>query len=116
MSPYPDGIGMTRLVIFYSARTFFGKATSSVGHLLAGVGLDVIGFPEHAVPGQVSADVLFRLGIFYAPIAAIPALISVYCYGLYRISRRRHEEIATELMERKAVGGQPGIVYPNPPS
>jgi Na+/melibiose symporter-like transporter len=87
--------------LFFSARTFFGKATSSIGHLLAGIGLDVIGFPENAVPGEVSSDVLFRLGIFYAPVAAIPGLISVYCYGLYRMDRRRHEEIVAELQERR---------------
>ena len=89
--------------IFYSARTFFGKATSGIGHLLGGIGLDVIGFPENAVPGQVPADILFRLGVFYAPIAAIPGLISVYYYGLYRIDRGRHQEIVAELRERKAM-------------
>jgi GPH family glycoside/pentoside/hexuronide:cation symporter len=88
--------------ILYSARTFFGKATSSVGHLLAGIGLDVIGFPEKAVPGEISTDVLFDLGLLYAPIAAVPALISVYCYGLYKIDRRRHDEIVAELSERRA--------------
>jgi GPH family glycoside/pentoside/hexuronide:cation symporter len=90
--------------IFYSARTFFGKATSSIGHLLAGIGLDVIGFPERAVPGEVAGDTLFRLGVFYAPIAAIPALISAWCYGLYGIDRERHEGIAAELRARKAGG------------
>jgi Na+/melibiose symporter-like transporter len=65
----------------------------------------VIGFPENAVPGQVPADILFRLGIFYAPIAAIPGLISAYCYGFYRIDRWRHAEIATELRERKVGAG-----------
>jgi Na+/melibiose symporter-like transporter len=90
--------------IFYSARTFFGKATSNIGHLLAGIGLDVIGFPERAVPGEVAGDTLFRLGVFYAPIAAIPALISAWCYGLYGIDRKRHEGIAAELRARKARG------------
>jgi Na+/melibiose symporter-like transporter len=102
---YELSTGRRQEGIFYSARTFFGKATSSIGHLLAGVGLDVIGFPERAVPGEVAADTLFRLGLFYAPIAVIPALISIYYYGRYGIDRRRHEEIAAELRDRKIGGG-----------
>ncbi len=31
--------------IFYSARTFFSKLTSGLGHLLAGIAIDVIGYP-----------------------------------------------------------------------
>jgi Na+/melibiose symporter-like transporter len=89
--------------VFYSARTFFGKATSGIGHLLAGIGLDAIGFPANAEPGLVSDDVLFRLGVFYAPIAAIPGLISVYCYAGYRIDRARHAEISAEILERARI-------------
>jgi Na+/melibiose symporter-like transporter len=88
--------------IFYSARTLFGKATSSIGHLLAGIGLDVIAFPEAAVPGSVPEDVLFRLGVFYGPIAAIPGLISAWCYGRYRIDRASHQRTAAALAERRA--------------
>lgn len=93
--------------VFYAARTLFAKATSSVGHLLAGIGLDVIQFPANAVPGMVPADVLFQLGLFYGPIAAIPGLISAYCYGLYRIDRRRHEEIRSLLRAQRQRVGNP---------
>ncbi len=37
--------------IFYSARTFFSKLTSGLGHLLAGIAIDVIGFPLGARVG-----------------------------------------------------------------
>ena len=60
----------------------------------------VIGFPESAVPGQVPGEILFRLGVFYGPIAAIPGLISAYCYGRYRIDRDSYERTAAELRKR----------------
>ena len=35
-----------------------------------------------------------------AGLDAIPALVAIYCYGLYAIDRRRHEEIASALRAR----------------
>ncbi|MBW2698513.1 MAG: MFS transporter, partial [Deltaproteobacteria bacterium] len=71
--------------VFYAARTFFGKLTSSLGHLLAGIAIDVIGFSPGASPGEVDPTVIFRLGLLDGPIAAIPALISIIFYATYRI-------------------------------
>lgn len=58
--------------IFYSARSFFGKASSGFGHLLAGIAIDVIDFPVGAEPGTVDPDTIFNLGLIDGPIAIIP--------------------------------------------
>ncbi len=50
--------------IFYAVRTFFAKVSNGLGHLLAGIAVDVIGFPAKAVVGEVPAQVIYELGLF----------------------------------------------------
>jgi Na+/melibiose symporter-like transporter len=87
--------------IFYSARTFFAKSTSAVGHLIGGVALDVIQFPTKAVPGEVLPETVFALGMVYGPLAMIPGLASMLFYRRYKINRYRLLEIQKTLMARK---------------
>ena len=82
---------------FYAARSFFGKASSGLGHLFAGIAIDVISFPVGAEPGSVDADTIFRLGLIEGPIAIIPAFIAIYFYRKYDLSRERHAEIQAHL-------------------
>ncbi len=88
--------------VFYAARTFFGKLTSSLGHLIAGIAIDVIGFSPGATPGEVDPTVIFRLGLLDGPIAAIPAVISIVFYSLYRIDKTRHAETRSKLAALKS--------------
>jgi GPH family glycoside/pentoside/hexuronide:cation symporter len=87
--------------IFYSARTFFAKATSGVGHLLAGIGLDLIAFPTNAQPGEVPPSAILGLGILEGPVAVLPAFIALYFYARYRLDRTSHAEIRAELDRRR---------------
>ncbi|MEM7016224.1 MAG: MFS transporter [Pseudomonadota bacterium] len=86
--------------IFYSARSFFGKASSGLGHLLAGIAIDVIAFPVGAEPGAVDPDTVFSLGLIDGPIAVIPGAIAVFFYLQYNLTRSRHAEIQAELALR----------------
>lgn len=88
--------------IFYAARSFFAKAASGFGHLLAGIAIDVIGFPVGAEPGTVAADKIFNLGLVDGPIAVIPGAIAVFFYLRYNLTRARHTEIQAELNARHA--------------
>jgi Na+/melibiose symporter-like transporter len=88
--------------IFYAARSFFAKASSGLGHLLAGIAIDLIDFPVGAEPGTVDPDTIFRLGIIDGPIAVIPGIIAVFFYLKYRLTRARHEEIQAELSKRRS--------------
>ena len=87
--------------MFYAARTFFGQLSSGLGHLFAGVAIDVIQFPKSAKPGQIAEEVLFKLGIVDGPLAAIPGLIAIFFYARYRINKQRHAEIQRELASRR---------------
>ena len=94
--------GLRQEGIFYAVRTFFSKVANGLGHLLAGIAIDVIGFPPKAVIGQVEPQVLFELGIFEGVLAVLPVLGAVYFYGRYRIDRERHQQIMTELDRTRA--------------
>ena len=86
--------------IFYSARSFFGKASSGLGHLLAGIAIDVIAFPVGAEPGTIDPDIVFNLGLIDGPIAVIPGAVAVFFYLKYNLTRSRHAEIQEELALR----------------
>jgi Na+/melibiose symporter-like transporter len=86
--------------VFYAARTFFAKLTSALGHVLAGVAVDLIGFPTGAKPGEVGEGVLFALGLIDGPIATIPSLLAVFFFAGYGIDKRRHTEIRQALASR----------------
>ena len=74
---------------------------SGLGHLLAGIAIDVIDFPVGAEPGTVNPDIIFRLGLIDGPIAVIPGIIAVFFYLKYRLTRARHEKIQAELATRR---------------
>lgn len=88
--------------VFYAARTFFAKLSSALGHVLAGVAVDLIGFPKGGKPGEVDQEVLFDLGLIDGPIASVPSLIAVAFYVRYRIDKRRHAEIQRALHSQRA--------------
>ncbi|MEM1436157.1 MAG: MFS transporter [Pseudomonadota bacterium] len=85
---------------FYAVRTFFAKLSNALGHLIAGIAIDVIGFPTGAVVGEVDRQVIFELGLVDGVFAVLPVLGAVYFYGRYRIDRRRHAVIRAELAAR----------------
>lgn len=88
--------------ILYAARTFFGKVTQGLGYGISGFVVDAIGFTPGSVPGNVDAEVLYRLGVLDGPIAVIPAIIALFFYGSYRIDKHKHAEIRAALESRRA--------------
>lgn len=92
--------------IFYSARLFFAKTTSAIGHLIAGVALDLIEFPSKAVPGEVAPEVIMKLGLVYGPLAMIPAVASAIFYRRYKINRESLREIQVSLAANKAAAAE----------
>ncbi len=89
--------------MFVAAIAFVGKATSGLGGLLAGVGLDVIDFPRGAAPGGVPAHKLFALGVVVAPVLMALYLLAVVCLSRYRITRRKHAETLEALARRRCL-------------
>ena len=93
--------GLRQEGIFYAVRTFFAKVANGLGHLLAGIAIDVIGFPAKAVVGEVPAQVIFDLGIFEAIISVLPVIGAIYFYGKYSIDKERHQAIREELAQKQ---------------
>ncbi len=87
--------------LFYSTRAFFAKASSSFGHFFAGVLLDLyVRMPFNAVPGQLDDEVMLRLGIVAGPVMAVCAIVSLFIYNKYNLSRERHQEIRSLLKQK----------------
>jgi Na+/melibiose symporter-like transporter len=87
--------------LYYSARAFFAKASSSFGIFFAGIVLDhYVHMPTGAVPGELESDVVFRMGIVAGPVMACAAVVALFFYNKYNLSRERHQEITTLLQER----------------
>lgn len=95
--------GNRREGMFYSARTFFSKATTALGALVGGIAIDIIEFPAGAEPGTVPQTMLTQLGLLDGPIAVIPGIIAIYFYSRYTITRREHAEIRSALDARRVV-------------
>lgn len=94
--------GLREEGLFYSARAFFAKMANSAGHFVAGVMLDwFVRMPVDAIPGELDADVILRLGLAAGPIMAIAGAVSVIFYSRYGLTRDRHTEILALLEERR---------------
>ena len=89
--------GLRQEGVFYAVRTFFSKVANGLGHLLAGIAVDVIGFPAKAVVGEVPSQVIFELGVFEGVLAVLPVIGAIYFYGRYKIDKERHQQIMDEL-------------------
>jgi len=49
------------------------------------------------VPGEVDADVIWRLGLFAGPIMCIAGFCALPFYARYRLTRAKHLEILKKL-------------------
>ena len=87
--------------IFYAARTFFSKAMNAFGHIVAGFAIDFyIKLPPQSEPGEVPADVIFRLGIVDGPFAMFWGIVAAFVYLGYKIDKKRYREIRKQLEQR----------------
>ena len=96
--------GVRQEGIFFGAVAFSAKATSGIGTLLGGVGLDVIKWPRGAhiqTAADVPVETLVHLGLFYGPVVAGFSIVSLWCYTHYGLTRARHAQIVEELNARR---------------
>jgi glycoside/pentoside/hexuronide:cation symporter, GPH family len=93
--------GERREGIIFASRSLALQLIQSAGVTLGGVLLDLITFPKGARAGTVPAEVLWNLGLMPVAAAAINAC-GVLLYTRYRLNRRRHAEIVSELAARRA--------------
>jgi len=97
--------GLRQEGIFFGALSLAGKSASGIGHGIAGVGIDIIKFPAHAVVGEVPHQTLVSLGLLYGPgVAILAAIATGFSFG-YRLNRQRHAEIVDQLAVRRVRRG-----------
>jgi Na+/melibiose symporter-like transporter len=90
--------------VVFSIRTFAMKATSGMGGLIGGFGLDLIAFPKHAVVGEVTPEALNGLLFMSGPLYWIIAAAAMGFMAMYQLTESRHAQILTELRARRALG------------
>ena len=95
--------------VIYSARAFSLKATSALGAVLGGIGLDLISFPTQARVGEVAPEVIWQLGLIAGPVTSIFTLMGVLFFLNYRLDRDRVLEIKSALSGQRSrqVAGPP---------
>lgn len=87
--------------VFFAARTFALKIVSGAGIFSAAVLLSWIDFPSDAATGgEVTSEVLRRLGMVYVGSVGSLYAIAIFFYSRYRINRESHEGHLRSLAER----------------
>ena len=84
---------------FYAGGFFVQKCTSGLGIFVTGIILDVAGFPEKAVPGQVPVATIDRLTLIYICVYVACTALAAFCYTQFPFGRREHEARLAHLAE-----------------
>ena len=94
--------GRRREGVLYSARSFFGKAASALGHMIGGIMLDLIRFPlgANVRPGTVDPEIIWNMGLNYGVIATIPGLLAAVAYLRCRMNSEVHDQILEQLRRK----------------
>ncbi len=86
--------------IFFAASSFANKCTTGLGNIVAGIALDLIAWPRGShiqSAADVPAETIITLGLLYGPIVSGFAVVCVWCYSHYDLTRARHAEILAAL-------------------
>lgn len=86
--------------VFFAAQAFAYKIPTGLGQALGGGLIWAIGFQPGMQPGEVPADVLFRLGMVAGPLVCVALLLPMLAMWRYDISRARHAELRDALDAR----------------
>ena len=85
--------------LFFAANAFVAKAVSGIGIFSSSMILALVGFPQHAKPGQVDEGVIRHLGLVYVPTLVTFYVLAVVFIAGYTITRAGHEESLRKLAE-----------------
>ena len=101
--------GTRREGLYFAGWSFAVKSASGGGVFIAGLVLQLIGFPEHIAQagGAVAAlpeRTVTLLALFYGPGSGALAVAGILVAMLYRLDKRTHANIMAQL-ERAACRG-----------
>ncbi len=86
----------------FAFRTFAIKATSSIGNLIGGFGLEIIGFPDTATIETITQETLNGLFFMMGPLYWMICFTGMLFMGMYQLNKSRHGQIIEELKQRRA--------------
>lgn len=104
--------GLRQEGVFFAALSFSAKATSGLGGLIAGVGLDLISWPQGEsieTAADVAPEVITRLGLLYGPLVALFGVFAIWLYTRYNLDRHKHSAIIAELHTRRTAINSPTL-------
>jgi Na+/melibiose symporter-like transporter len=82
------------------------KWGTGVGAFLAGLLIQLVGFPLKAMPGTVSMDIMRNLVLVNLPTITLCNLAAIACVSFYALDRGRHEQNLAILRARAAPAGE----------
>jgi GPH family glycoside/pentoside/hexuronide:cation symporter len=100
--------GARREGLYFAGISLSAKASSGIGAVIAGVVLDVIGFPHGMVAGAaaraIPAEAIRNLGLLYGPGASVLTLVCILTLLRYRRGRADHALVREALILRRQEG------------
>jgi len=82
---------------FFAGNFFIQKCVTGIGLFLSGAILAIAAFPDEAVPGEVSFDVLGTMILVFSGINVTFGLLAAFVVGHFPISQTDHEERLVRL-------------------
>ena len=84
--------------LFFASLILGSKTALGLGGMLAGFGLQLIGFPSDPVgPVEVSPKIIEKLGLLWGPGFALCVLLSAPFFFAYKLDRKSHREIIRRI-------------------
>jgi Na+/melibiose symporter-like transporter len=87
---------------FFAAGSLAQKASFGFGALFAGIGLDLIHFPQGAAPSDVPLDALRGLAVFAGPLSMALLLSSLLIIRRYPLDLAAHRKIVAGIRSAQA--------------
>jgi GPH family glycoside/pentoside/hexuronide:cation symporter len=100
--------GSRREGLYFAGLVFSGKAAIGAGFIVAGVALDLVGFPKGIANGPTQAippGTIVSLGLVAGPGAALISLTSVAVLMRYRLLKNELSLMQAQLAARRATAG-----------
>ncbi|HXV01564.1 MAG TPA: MFS transporter [Caulobacteraceae bacterium] len=97
--------GTRREALYFAGLNFAAKAASGLGSLVAGLGLDAIGFPTnlaaHGAQIHIAGPVVRQLGLIVGPGVGSIFAVAIAVFAGYRLDRSAYARIQRSLDERR---------------